>query len=128
LQVIANTFHQVPHLRFKHGDKLSLCVTGVLPIGGHFSRFPCNMLFFSFLDEITSDTLKSSGKSVADVRHGFSRTRQINRFPAFGFGDRHVLAAGCRGSGLPRYSSLLRIARSLVRRCSGRSTIFPACP
>jgi len=48
------------------------------------------MLFFSFLDETTSDASKSSGKSVAGVRHGFSRTRQINKFPAFGFGDRHV--------------------------------------
>jgi hypothetical protein len=48
------------------------------------------MLFFSFLDEITSDAPKSSGKSVADALHGFSRTRQINKFLAFGFGDRHV--------------------------------------
>jgi len=30
------------------------------------------MLFFSFLDETTSDDSKSSGKSAADVRHGFS--------------------------------------------------------
>jgi hypothetical protein len=56
------------------------------------------MLFFLLLDEITSDASKSSGKSIADAWHGFSRTRQINRFFAFGFGDRHVLLAGCRGS------------------------------
>ena len=82
LKVIANAFHQFPNLRFTHGDKLPLSVTGVLPIGGHFSRFPCHMLFFSFLDEITSDAPKSSGKSVADVLHGFSRTRQINKAQA----------------------------------------------
>ena len=36
---------------------------GELMKGVHFSRFPCHMLFFSFLDEITSDASKSSGKS-----------------------------------------------------------------
>jgi hypothetical protein len=42
------------------------------------------MLFFSFLDEITSDAPKSSGKSVADVLHGFSRTRFYTNSPPLG--------------------------------------------
>ena len=52
-------------------------------------------------------TLNQAANLLLTFGMALARTRQINKFPAFGFGDRHVLAAECRSLVLG------------IRHCSG---------
>jgi hypothetical protein len=71
--------------RLRHGQRFGflmakLCVTGVLPIGGDFSRSPCHMLFFSFLDEKQRHNLQSAlplRYDPADTKQSCASTRKL---------------------------------------------------